>query len=228
MTHSSSFKTSHLRQSCLALILAAGCATASAAPENITRGELALLPEYCPDTQTFSADDARTSSKGERWRALFGPTFAAMHHYCWGLINFNRAKDRRMPAQARQGLLESSINDYQYVLKFAPAGFPLLPEIYLRIGEAALELKTYDRAFEAFSLSRQTKPDYWPPYARWADALKALGKKGEALAHLELGLRLMPQERALIGPYEKLGGNYAKFVKKVEAAQPSTAASAAQ
>ncbi len=202
---------------------------ASAAPDNITRGEIALLPGYCPDTQTFSRDDARTSVKSERWRAMFGPTFSALHHYCWGLISVSRARSPGVLGLTRQGLLMSAINDFRYVVQHATPDFILLPEIYYRMGETQLELQAYGAALDAFTMSRQAKPDYWPPYARWAEALVKLGKKNEALAHLEQGLRLMPAEPALAAPYQQLGGNYGRFLTSLPLppALPTPAASSA-
>lgn len=205
---------------------------AIAAPDNITRGELSLLPPYCPETQTFSAEDARTSASGAQWRAMIGPTFSALHHYCWGLISVHRSKLPGTPALTRQGLLMSSINDFRYVLQAAAPNFPLLPEVYLRVGESQLELKAFGQASEAFALARESKPDYWPPYVRWADALVSLGKKADALAHLEQGLRIMPIERALIDAYGRLGGNFAKFSRTLAPAaevgkKPSSGASEA-
>ena len=213
------------RRRLLCLALGLTSAVASAAPDNITRGEMALLPEYCPYTQTFNTGDARTAANAERWRAAFGSTFSALHHYCWGLISIKRSKGPGMSGLSRQGLLMSAINDFNYVVQFSTPSFVLLPEVYFRIGETQLELGAYGAALDAFTLSRQAKPAYWPPYLRWSETLVKLGKKPEALAHLEAGLRLMPTERALIAPYERLGGNYAKWLQALPAPSPASAAS---
>ena len=195
------------------LALALGGLPALAAPDNVTRGEMALLPEYCPETQTFAAGDARTTASGARWRSLLGPTFGALHHYCWGLISVQRARAPGIGSLTRRGLLMSSINDFTYVLQNATPDFLLLPEIYLRIGETQTELQAYAEAMEAFTLSRRAKPDYWPAYVRAATVLVRIGKTTDAIGLLEVGLTRMPKEPALIEAYKRLGGDYAKFIK---------------
>jgi tetratricopeptide (TPR) repeat protein len=174
-------------------------------PPDITAGEMALLPPYCPDTQTMSAVDPRGSEKGAHWVSVLGNAFWGLHHYCWGLIRVNRASRAGVAPQMRRYLYESAINDYQYVLENSPPNFVLLPEIYLRIGEASVELQAYATAMEAFQRSREIKPDYWPPYVRAAAVLTRLGKNAEAAALLQEGLTRMPSEPALLDAYKHTG-----------------------
>lgn len=195
-------------------------------PPNISPGELALLPEYCAQTQTMAAVDPRGSAQGAYWSGLLGQGFWGLHHYCWGLIRINRAMQPGVPNHIRRGAHESAINDYRYVLANAQPGFLLAPEILLRIGEAYLYLQNYGMALEAFERARQIKPGYWPPYVRWAAVLHGSGKKREALAHLEEGMRLAPDEAALIEAYKRYGGDHAKFLKSLPPAAAASAASA--
>jgi len=208
----------------------------AATPDNITAGEVALLPEYCPLTQTFSRDDPRNGSVDSPARRLFvqlGPSYMALHHYCWGLIHINRSKQAGLSQYSRRAMFGFALNEYKYVLENSAPDFVLLPEVYLRVGEAHAEMQAYGAALDAFTRSRTLNPDYWPPYVRWADVLARLGKRPEALAHLEEGLRAMPTERGLIEAYERLGGNFARFAKSPRAVPttppriPESAASAA-
>lgn len=198
-----------------------------ATPDNITPGEVAVLPAYCPLTQTFTRDDPRSSADTPARRLFMqlGPSYMALHHYCWGLIHVHRAKQAGVSQYSRRAMYNFALNEYRYVLENSAPDFVLLPEIYLRVGEAHAELEAYSAALDAFSRSRALNADYWPPYVRWADVLVRLGKRSEALAHLEEGLRAMPAERSLVDAYERLGGNFAQFSKSPRAAaQPASAA----
>jgi tetratricopeptide (TPR) repeat protein len=190
-------------------------ANAEFKPENITPGEVALLPPYCIDTETMSDNDPRYAPRAKVWKQQLGETFLALHHYCWGLVRLSRGKRAGVSPQESQWHFSTAVREYQYVLDFAKPGFLLTPEIELRIGEAHLELKDYKSAVEAFSRSLNAKVDYWPAYERWAGVLSRLGKKREALQKLEEGIRIMPSEPALVLAYEKLGGNHKAYVKSL-------------
>jgi tetratricopeptide (TPR) repeat protein len=188
---------------------------------------MALLPEYCAQTQDMAEVDPRGSAQGAYWSGLLGQGFWGLHHYCWGLIRINRAMQPGVPNHVRRGAHESAINDYRYVLAHAQIGFVLAPEILLRIGEAYLYLQNYGLAMDAFERARRIKPGYWPPYVRWAAVLHESGKKREALAHLEEGMRLAPEEAALIAPYKRYGGNHDRFLKSLPPAAAASATSQA-
>lgn len=218
-------------RSLIAALCAAPLLVQAATPEDITPGEIARLPAYCPLTQVFTRDDPRAANVDSPARRLYmqlGPSYLALHHYCWGLVHINRAKEAGVSAYARRAMYNFALNEYKFVLKNSTPDFVLLPEIYLRVGEAYVELEAYGSALEAFTRSRELKPDYWPPYVRWAEVLRRLGKKAEALAHLEEGLRLMPTERALIDAYTRTGGNAVQLTKTLQSAPaPRPAAGAA-
>jgi hypothetical protein len=77
----------HLRNLIATLLVAILAATASAQhPENITDGELALVPTFCRDAGGIrygQAHDANRSPRAAYWVSLMGDGFWAMHHYCW-------------------------------------------------------------------------------------------------------------------------------------------------
>ena len=174
---------------------------ASAAPEDITLGELALTPPFCMDVQAIPvtgwSKDHR-SPRASHWEALMGNAFWAAHHYCWALINLNRAKIAGTPANTRRFLTGVAIDDFEYVLRHAPADFVLAPEIHYRIGMARVVLGEYGTAIDEFSLSRKLKPDYWPAYVGEADLLLKAGRRDEARQLVESGLKLLPDEPNLL------------------------------
>jgi hypothetical protein len=205
------------------VLLLAGTGAWAQKPPDITAGEMALLPPYCPDTQTMSDVDPRGTEKAARWVAVLGKAFWALHHYCWGLIHVNRASQAGISPQIRRFHYETAINDYRYVVENAQPGFVLLPEVYLRIGEASVELQDYASAMEAFQRSREAKPDYWPPYVRGAAVLTRLGKNADAAALLEQGLARMPSEPALIAAYKRTGRTPPKPAMSPSAGAPASA-----
>ena len=204
---------------------------ALAEPPNIRFGEISLLPSYCKHTQTFTTDDPRSRYIDSPAKSLyleFGQSYLALHHYCWGLIYKRRAEQPGLSQSTRRAYYESSINEYGYLLANSTFDFALRPEVYLRIGETYIALQAYSDAIEPLMRSIAAKPDYWPPYERWAAVLNRLGKREEALEKLEAGLRLMPEERSLIEPYKRYGGDYAKFLKALPPRAAAAAASATQ
>lgn len=204
----------------LALVSLTACTCACAQkPPNITPGEIALLPEYCPDTQGFKYGDVyfNTSPRAKYWVGLMGPSFWAHHHYCWGLIKMRRATAAGVAPVLREGGLKAAIADYEYVINNSTPDFIMLPEVYLRMGEAYLLLNDYGAASDAYAHARRKKPGYWPAYVQWAEVLVKVGKKQEALSLLEECLRLTPSEPALRAPYQRMGGNPDAFLRTLPA-----------
>jgi tetratricopeptide (TPR) repeat protein len=168
-------------------------------PQNITAGEVARLPEYCANAQSFARQgipDAPSAIQ-RHWLGLMGTTFWHMHHYCWALVSANRSEDGGLAPNQRVYLLNSAISDANYVLERAPPDFPLLPEIFYRVGQYHLKAGRPVESMSHFNKSRTTKPDYWPPYIELAKISAALGKQQEAVAVLEEGLKLMPDQPQL-------------------------------
>ncbi len=178
-------------------------------PTNVTDAEMSLLPQYCPDTYGFKYGDAyyNTSPNAPKWVALMGKGFWAMHHYCWALINLNRAQKPSVPASVRQATREYAVDDMRYVIENTTADFVLLPEIYSRAGETLLDLKRVAEAQDAFDRARSLKPDYWPPYYHWGDYLRQNGKIAEARQVVEQGLSYSPDAKPLRTLFTLLGGD---------------------
>ncbi len=188
----------------LVLLLAALSGPARADPmsmniRSVTPGEMALLPPYCVDVDTWSRSGSNynPSVAQQRWIAMMGRTFWALHHYCWALLKAHRAQNVGLAPVIRTGLLASAIGDANYVIEQSTPDFPLAPEIHLRIGQFNLALERYPEALEAWDRSRAIKPDYWPPYVEIANLNLRLGRRDQALAVLNEGLRHMPDERRL-------------------------------
>ncbi len=193
-------------------------------PANVTDGEVALLPSYCPDTMGFKYGDAtyNTSPRAAYWVSLMGPGFWAVHHYCWALANLRRAKGIPSRSPLRVGTLEGVRADYIYVFENTRPDFVLLPEIYTRMGEVELLLGNVGGALVAYAKARQLKPDYWPAYSEWAEFLIKANQKVAAKQLIESGLSFAPDSKALADLYRSLGGNPSTI--QLVAATPSRAA----
>lgn len=168
-------------------------------PQNITAGEVARLPEYCANAQSFARQglpDAPSAIQ-RHWLGLMGTTFWHMHHYCWALVSANRSEESGLSPNQRVHLLNNAIGDANYVVERAPPDFPLLPEILYRVGQYHLKAGRPVESLSHFNKSRTIKPDYWPPYIELAKLSAALGKQQDATAVLEEGLKLMPDQPQL-------------------------------
>jgi tetratricopeptide (TPR) repeat protein len=215
----------------LVLTLAPGSAMAQR-PQNVTPGELSLLPNYCVDTQGFNYGDQyfNTSPKAAYWVGLMGPSFWHHHHYCWGLIKMQRARRPGATANAREAGFTGAIGDFDYVIRNATSDFVMLPEVYLRMGDAFLELGDTAQALNSYAGATERKPDYWPAYINAAKVYERVGLKKQALTRLADGLRAAPQEPNLQQAYKRLGGDLTALLKTIPAptqAQPGASAPAA-
>lgn len=198
----------------IAILLSGGSAHGQSDTDfvrSITVGERAMLPEWCLDAQSFGYGDAysNTSPRAAHWIGLMGKTFWAAHHYCWALIKAQRARATASPG-ARVAWLKSTISDINYVINFATPDFVLLPEVLTRLGEAYVSLEDYAAANEAFAKARGIKPDYWPPYVRWAEVLVRIGKKGEALELVEQVVKLNADDPEVKRQYDLIKAMPAK------------------
>lgn len=169
----------------------------------ISKGELALTPEFCQDVQTINgwSQYSNPSPRSPHWVGLMGQVFFNMHHYCWALIRLNRLPFKQMTPKERDFEIHVAIQDFNYVVdKATQSGskFVLLPEIHYRIGDAYVLRGDHISALVEFQKSRSIKPDYWPPYVGEAKLMMKAGKKKEALELLEQGLTLMPNQPNLL------------------------------
>jgi hypothetical protein len=196
-------------------------------PNFFTWGELALLPEFCRDTQGVLYQvrgNGRDSPRAPHWLSLMGPDFWHMHHYCYALAYMMRAQDASLSPIQKKYLYQKAMGDYNYVIKNAQPTMALMPEVHYKVGEAQLLMDNVGAASAAFATSRRLKPDYWPAYTRWADLLAGLKKYNDALELVREGLRHAPESKELLlraAKYEAAGGRAAPL-KKVAVATQAT------
>jgi hypothetical protein len=161
--------------------------------------ETALLPGYCTYTQTFRERLPGGNDKAmiDGWYAKLGPSFNAMHHYCWGLMKTNRAVLLARDPAVRRFYLNDAITEYDYVITRVPDDFVLLPEMLTKKAENLVRLGKGSVAVYEFERAIELKRDYWPPYAYLSDYYKEAGDKKRAREVLETGLQQVPGSQSL-------------------------------
>jgi tetratricopeptide (TPR) repeat protein len=161
--------------------------------------ELAMLPRYCTYTPLFRdrVPGGNNMAEIKRWRELFGPTFDAMHHYCWGLMGTNRALLLARSKQLKAFYLGSSINEFDYVIDHAPVDFILLPEMLTKKGENLIRLGKGEVGVMELERAIELKPDYWPPYAALSDYYKDSGDVAKAREILQKAASFVPEAKGL-------------------------------
>lgn len=154
------------------------------------------LPDYCADAQGGKSgyNPSNLTPAQTYWAGLMGNAFHHIHHYCWALDNLRKARDPMLTPQARAGLYRAVLSDCNYVIERSPPDFVLLPEIYLRMGQASFARSDIPGALDYFEKSRAAKPDYWPVYIEIAKTNLSFGRRQEAEAALNAGLALLPDE----------------------------------
>lgn len=169
--------------------------------QRLSATEWALLPEYCPYTQTYHKGG---QAAYQDWINRVGFGFSAMHHYCWGLVKAHRASALGAQSQFHGALLASAIDEIEYVLRSTPADFLLRPEVLLRGGQFAVQLQDYPRAIDYFEASIRSKADYWPPYIEIANVNLAIRRREHAVEALKRGLSVMPAQPQLVAALARI------------------------
>jgi len=135
---------------------------------------------------------------------LMGPGFNAMHHYCWGLMKTNRGLLLARNQQARTFYLESSVIEFDYVLRNSPEDFVMAPEVLTKKGENLIRLGQKALGVQSLERAIVLKEDYWPPYAVLSDYYKQTGDAAKAHELLEKALTFAPDAKALTRRLEEL------------------------
>jgi hypothetical protein len=162
----------------------------------ISAAEWKMLPEYCIDTQGFKYGRGESPNTA-KWLAQLGQTFWTLHHYCLGVIKFNRGQRLEFPEVMRHGFLTGALGEFRFVTNKMPERYVLAPEILTYVGRTHLLLNQPKDAAEAFIAAQRVKPDYWPAYSWLATYLADHGEQKEARRIAMQGLSHAPNSRTL-------------------------------
>jgi tetratricopeptide (TPR) repeat protein len=158
-----------------------------------------MLPLYCRYTQDFINRFPGTDRtvEQERWKSSMGPTFIHMHHYCYGLMNINRATYLSTDTRDKLFNLSNSVLEFDYVIERAPLDFPMLPEILTKKGETLIKLSRPGEAMIELQRAIKIKPTYEPAYATASDYYKETRQFAKAREWLEKGISAAPGAKTL-------------------------------
>lgn len=162
--------------------------------------EMAMVPPYCMYTQGFRdrVPGGNNPAEIERWGSLMGhAAFHAMHHYCSGLMETNRAEFLSSTPAERLFYLRHAVVEYDYVIERVPQDFKLLPELLTKKGENLIRLGQARLGVDEFLRAIDLRPDYWPPYVQLSDYYKGIGDLPKAREYLEKALSYSPNVKSL-------------------------------
>lgn len=178
------------------LVLSAVLALAMIAPRadaigtfNPTEAELALLPPYCLSRAYHWGTD---HPEVRRWRAVFGEDYIHMHHYCQGLLYLMRGDISPLDSHEAYFNYKKAVGNLEYMEDRASPGFSMMPELYLKKGQALSRMGELRKAAASFRKSIELKPDYVPVYAVFSDFFLTHGESEKARQVLHEGLSVVP------------------------------------
>ncbi len=163
---------------------------------DVTNAEVALLPGFCRHTQVIMQRHG-SLQEHQRWIAQVGEPFKAMHHYCISVVALMRSDRAGVSEQHRDYMRKYAVANLTYVVRNSTPGFVFLPEVLFRRGQAHARLNQMDEAIRDFRQSLESRPGYVLAISELADAYVATGKKDEARAVLEAGLKHLPDSKFL-------------------------------
>jgi tetratricopeptide (TPR) repeat protein len=192
---------------CLALMLGTACPIpAYAGIGQITDQEYRELPPYCQQQNNIVQGHGGVGAipgGPAMWLSRLGPSYYAVHHYCWAMIAQARAS-RTLDPKQRALHLASVLGDLGYAIDNSTKDFVLLPEMLVRRGDFYKDSKRYPESAKDYLQAIQLKPDYAVAYARLSDFYKRAGQTEEAKKTLLAGLRQAPKSRMLQAKLERL------------------------
>lgn len=181
----------------LILVVTPWCAQAVKwSPPNAA--ELAVLPSYCkaktmPNTPLY-----------DQWHRSLGRIFLSIHHYCAALNFVNRYYATL--GRERDTWLHFALDDFNYMIKHYPNGYPLVPSIYVNRG-SALHLAGRDLdAMQDYNSALKLNPKLRGAYLGLIGLLSEKKQNEEAIKIATQGLKNLPEDKALQERYIELGG----------------------
>jgi tetratricopeptide (TPR) repeat protein len=164
------------------------------------------IPAWCLYTQALP--DGTLSpfyghGRSEDYRKHFGPTWSAMHHYCFGLeaaylASSEDNRDRRRH-HYRQAVLE-----FDYVLARSPDDFVLKPDLYTEKGAALEAIEDHVGAVESYTEAVRLDHEHEPAYLGLSSCFEELDDPQTALEIVQVGLQRIAGSDALRVREEKL------------------------
>lgn len=200
----------------IAGLLAYALPAAAAQQFSPTASEMALLPPYCADRITNGV------SASSPWVAKLGwANWLHIHHYCFALNFANRAT-RAREQKDKNFALQTSANNFGYVIKATQAQFWLRPQMYLGLAKVNIQQKKIADATRWLTEAINFDSKFEPAYLALIDLDRQTGQGKAALELATNGLRYLPDSKALKTAYRELGGKepYPEPIAKTPPPEP--------
>lgn len=191
----------HMFPCIMLMLLASGSAAATKLSFVPDAQEMALMPPYCK--VKFTAPQG--SPEWQAWRDRIGENFIDIHHYCVGLNYVNRYWGAHN-ALDRGYYLKNAMDNFNYMVKAAKPGFPLLSELYSNRGDVFKLEGQPGQAIEDYNHAIASNPQATRPYLQLIDLYESQKLREKSLKVATEGLRNDPGSKALQRRYLELGG----------------------
>ena len=163
--------------------------------------EIKLLPNFCTVKYREHHGDRAALSEG---RALMGPQFDNVHHYCNGLNYLNRYY--RSEGHDAATYLGFAINEFTYMVDHPKPNSPIRAQIFLQRGIAYSLARQNAEAIIDLQRALTLNPQSVRTYLTLAGVFSNINDRNKALNVITDGLRQIPDSKALKRRYDELGG----------------------
>lgn len=170
----------------------------------LTKDEVALLPEFCRHTQLI-IERHGSSAEQKMWIERVGPSFLHMHHYCIAVVAYVRSFRHSNTVNDRQGYLVFAWQNLSYVVRNAEAGFAFMPEVYYRRGQVSARQGRTDDALKDLEEALRGNPKHVRAAYELSQVLIAKGDHVRAEAVVKEALELTPGSRLLQTALAEIG-----------------------
>ena len=161
--------------------------------DDVRQDEWAAWPAFCRARQASIWGDSGYSPSVSQadiahWKEALGAAFEHIHHYCWALNSYNRAKAATDP-QRQTYYWNRVIDDATYAFKRIGPADTLSPDIAWLLAEAFDATGNAAKGEAVLRDVQSAQPNAARPYVALALLLKRQGKLPEAVRWLERGNR---------------------------------------
>ena len=178
------------------IVLAPAEPAAAGRLTDFSQAEFLTLPRVCLAQRFINeelASPAVPQSERDELDRTLGHSYLHYHHYCWAVLLMARAA---RPGGDKYDYIRA-VDNLDYVLHRADPSFVLLPDVYVRKGNALERMGAGAAAVDEYRNALRVNPKYTPAYLALAEHYVAVGDVAAARAVIAEGLKHDPKSRVL-------------------------------